>query len=139
MRGCRKILIAVNGCKEPLYHGLKLASDEKTWVTVIKVVPPYEGDLDLTGIKNIGDVLASESKKAISEIDNIAEAERALIKARIEEGEAYRKIIEVAREERCDIIIMGAPRRSWFRRILGDNVVERVIKQAPCPVLVVTP
>ncbi|MBI5205490.1 MAG: hypothetical protein HZA11_11285 [Nitrospirae bacterium] len=23
--------------------------------------------------------------------------------------------------------------------MLGDNVVERVIKQAPCPVLVVTP
>src|SRR3990167_9382854 len=118
MRGCRKILIAVNGCKEPLYHGLKLASDEKTWITVIKVVPPYKGDLDLTGIKNIGDVLASESKKAISEIDNIADAERALIKTRIEEGEAHKKIIEVALEERCDIIIMGAPRRSWFRRIL---------------------
>ncbi|MBI5205489.1 MAG: universal stress protein [Nitrospirae bacterium] len=110
MRGCRKILIAVNGCKDPLYHGLKLASDEKTWITVIKVVPPYKGDLDLTGIKNIRDVLASESKKAISEIDNIAEAERALIKTRIEEGEAHKKIIEVAHEERCDIIIMGTPR-----------------------------
>ncbi|MBI4690885.1 MAG: hypothetical protein HY754_11580, partial [Nitrospirae bacterium] len=60
MKGYRKILIAVNGSKEVLRQGLKLAYDEECWVTVIKVIPPYEGDLNLTGIKNIGDVLTSE-------------------------------------------------------------------------------
>jgi len=137
MKGYRKILIAVNGSKEVLVKGLQLASDEKCWVTVVKVLPPYEGDLNLTGIKNVEDVLNSEGPQVLSDIKNTAEAEGALIKTRLEEGNIHKKILEVAEEERCDLIIMGARKRNWIRKIFGDNVVEKVISQAPCPVLVV--
>jgi nucleotide-binding universal stress UspA family protein len=137
MKGYRKILIAVNGSKEVLVKGLQLASDEKCWVTVVKVIPPYEGDLNLTGIKNIEDVLDSEGHKVISDINSTAEAEGALIKTRLEEGDVHKKIVEVAEEERCDLIIMGARKRNWIRKIFGDNVVEKVINLAPCPVFVV--
>ena len=137
MKGYRKILIAVNGSKEVLVKGLQLASDEKCWVTVVKVIPPYEGDLNLTGIKNIEDVLDSEGRKVISDINSTAETEGALIKTRLEEGDVHKKIVEVAEEERCDIIIMGSRKRNWIRKIFGDNVVEKVINQAPCPVFVV--
>ena len=137
MKGYRKILIAVNGSKEVLVKGLQLASDEKCWVTVVKVIPSYEGDLNLTGIKNIDDVLDSETHKVISDINSTAEAEGALIKTRLEEGDIHKKIVEVAEEERCDLIIMGAKKRNWIRKIFGDNVVEKVINLAPCPVFVV--
>lgn len=137
MKGYRKVLIAINGSLNVLKEGLKLARDEKCWVTVVKVIPPYEGDLDLTGIKNIGDVLGSEGQKAISEIKDMAEMERTLIKTRLEEGEVHKKIIEVAEEERCDIIIMGAHKYNWIRKLFGDNVVKKVIDNSPCPVLIV--
>lgn len=137
MKGYRKILIAMNGNKEVLKNGLQLAGDEKCWVTVVKVIPPHEGDLNLTGIKNLEDVFSSGSDQVVSTMYETARAEGALIKARIEQGEIDRKIVEVAEEERCDVIIMGAKKRSWLRTIFGDNVVEKVIQQAPCPVLVV--
>ncbi|RJQ47130.1 MAG: universal stress protein [Nitrospiraceae bacterium] len=137
MRGYRKILIAVNGSKEVLTEGLKLAQDEKCWVTVVKVLPSYEGDLNLTGIKNIEDILNSNGHQALSDIKATAEAEGALIKTRMEEGEVHKKIIEVAEEERCDLIVMGAKKRNWIRKFFGDNVVEKVISLAPCPVFVV--
>lgn len=137
MRGYRKILIAVNGSLEVLNQGLRLASDEKCWVTVVKVIPPYEGDLDLVGIKNIEDVLNSNGQEAISAIKNTADSAGALIKTRLEQGSADRKIVEVAEEEACDLIIVGARKRHWLRKFFGDNVVEKVINQAPCPVLVV--
>lgn len=137
MKGYRKVLIAVNGSKNVLKEGLKLAGDEKCWVTVVKVIPAYEGDLNLTGIKNIEDVLNSESRKEISEINGAAYEEGALIKTRVEAGDVHRKIVEVAEEERCDVIILGAPKQGWLRKFLGDNVVEKVINQAPCPVFVV--
>ena len=137
MKGYRKILIAVNGSKDVLKEGLQLAHDERCWVTVVKVIPPYEGDLNLVGIKNIDALLNSEGTKAISEIKDIAKKEGALIKTRLEEGEVDKKIVEVAEDERCDLIIMGADKRSWIKKILGKNVVEKVINQAPCPVLVV--
>ncbi|MBI5408303.1 MAG: universal stress protein [Nitrospirae bacterium] len=138
MKGYRKILIAVNGSKEVLTQGLKLACDEKCWVTVVKVLPPNEGDLNLVGVKNIGDVLNSNCNKEIAEINSVADSEGALVKTRIEEGDVHKKIVEVAEAERCDVIIMGARKqRTWLRKFFGDNVVEKVVNSAPCPVLVV--
>jgi len=137
MKGYRKVLIAVNGTKEVLAEGLKLARDEKCWVTVVKVLPAYEGDLDLTGIKNVQDVLSSGASREIREIREIAEAEKALIKTRLETGNVPEKIVEVAEDERCDLIIMGGNKTNWFRKLFGKNVIEKVIRQAPCPVLVV--
>src|SRR3990172_2888750 len=85
MKGYRKVLIAVNGSTDVLKKGLQLAQDERTWVTVVKVIPAYDGDLELTGIKDIGDVLDSGARRIASEIGNTAETEGALIKTRIEE------------------------------------------------------
>jgi nucleotide-binding universal stress UspA family protein len=137
MKGCRKILIAVNGSKDVLRQGIKLAENERTWITVVKVIPENEGELNLTGVKNISNILKSCVADERSEIDSIAADERVLVKTRIEQGEPHRKIVEVAAEECCDVIIMGAKKRSWMRRLFGDNTVEKVISQAPCPVLVV--
>ena len=137
MKGYRKILIAVNGSKDALTQGLKLARDEKCWVTVVKVIPPHDGDLDLTGIKNIDDAFSSGAGREIKDIGEIAKQERMMVKTRLEEGKVCEKIVEVAEDERCDLIIMGSDRQNWFRRIFGENIVERVIEQAPCPVLVV--
>ncbi len=138
MRGYRKVLIAVNGSKEVLKQGIKLAQDEKTWITVVKVVQPYEGDLNLTGIKNLNDVLDDGANKALSDINMIADAEGALVKTRLEQGDVPQKIVEVAEEEKCDLIIMGSKKKKGIlSRIFGDHVVEKVINRAPCPVYVV--
>ncbi|MDO8281129.1 MAG: universal stress protein [Thermodesulfovibrionia bacterium] len=137
MRGYRKILIAVNGSKDVLTQGLKLAHDESCWVTVVKVIPANEGDFNLLGVKNIEDVLNSGSYGEVAEINSIAKTEGALIKTRLEEGEPYKKILEAAEEERCDVIIMGMKKRNWLRKLFGDNTVGKVINQAPCPVFVV--
>jgi nucleotide-binding universal stress UspA family protein len=138
MKGYRKVLIAVNGSSDVVKEGIQMAQDEKTWVTVLKVIPPNEGDLNLTGIKNIEDVLDSGARKALAEARGIADAESALIRTRLEEGAPAEKIVEVAAEERCDVIILGAKKKkSWLERLVGDQVIEKVIAQAPCPVFVV--
>jgi len=137
MKGYRKILIAVNGSKGVITQGLRLAQDEKCWVTVVKVVPPNDGDLNLIGIKNIEDVLDNGERKAIDEINAVSKDEGAIVKTRIEEGEIPQKIVEVAHDEKCDLIIMGTNKTSWLSRLFGKKVLEKVISQAPCPVLVV--
>lgn len=137
MKGYRKVLIAVNGNKEVLRKGLQLAGDERCWVTVVKVLPQNEGDLNLVGIKNIEDVMNNGQTQVVRSFREIAETEGALIKTRIEEGDVSRRIVEVAEEERCDVIVLGAQKRTWLRKIFGDNVVEKVIQGAPCPVLVI--
>jgi nucleotide-binding universal stress UspA family protein len=138
MKGYRKVLIALNGHKEVLQEGIKLAKDEKTWITVMKVLRPFDGNLDLTGIKNLDDVLDDGGGQAVRDIKKIAETEGALIKTRLEEGDVPQRIVEVAEEERCDLIIMGSKKKKGiWSRLFGDHVVEKVIDRAPCPVFVV--
>lgn len=127
----------MNGSTDVVKHGISLARDERTWVTVLKVVPAYEGDIDLTSIKNMDDVFLADGRKAISEVNRLAESEGAVIKTRLETGEIDRTIVEVAEEERCDLIIMGSQKKSFLARLFGQNIVEKVIANAPCPVFVV--
>ncbi len=138
MKGYRKVLIALNGSKEVLEQGIRLAKDEKTWITVVKVVQPFDGDLNLTGIKNLNDVLDDGGAAAVREINKTAEAEGALVKTRLEQGDVPQRIVEVAEEEKCDLIIMGSKKKKGIlSRLFGDHVVEKVIDRAPCPVFVV--
>jgi len=138
MKGYRKVLIALNGSKEVLEQGIKLAQDEKTWITVVKVVQPFDGDLNLTGIKNLHDVLDDGGNAAAAEIKQIAETEGALVKTRLEQGDVPDRIVEVAEEEKCDLIIMGSKKKKGIlSRLFGDHIVEKVIDRAPCPVYVV--
>ena len=138
MKGYRKVLIALNGSKEVLEQGIRLAQDEKTWITVVKVVQPFDGDLNLAGIKNLNDVLDDGGAAAVREINKTAEAEGALVKTRLEQGDVPQRIVEVAEEEKCDLIIMGSKKKKGIlSRLFGDHVVEKVIDRASCPVFVV--
>ncbi len=138
MKGYRKVLIALNGSREVLEQGIKLAKDERTWITVVKVLRPFDGELNLTGIKNLQDVLDDGAGKAVSDINEVAAAEGALVKTRLETGDVPDRIVEVAQEERCDLIIMGSKKKKgMFSRLFGDHVVEKVIDRATCPVFVV--
>ncbi len=138
MKGYKKILIALNGSPAVLQSGLHVAEDEKCWVTVVKVLPDYDGDLNLVGVQKIEDVLDSGARTVSEQIKETAEARRLMVKTRVEQGNVSERIVEAAEEERCDLIVIGAPKKkNILRKIFGDNTVERVLDKAPCPVLVV--
>jgi len=52
-------------------------------------------------------------------------------------GPAYRVIVELAQEWEAGLIIMGSHGRTGLKRLLMGSVTERVVGQAPGPVLVV--
>lgn len=135
MKDYKKVLIAVNGKMDVLTEGLKSVKDERCIVTVLKVVPSFEGDLGLVGVKNIGDVLNSDRDRLISEIEDVAKAKGAMVTTRVEEGDIQEKILEVAEEEQSDMIIMGNGKQNLVKKVLGMNVTEKVTNQAACPVI----
>jgi nucleotide-binding universal stress UspA family protein len=104
MRGFRRILVALDGSREILAPGLQLAGDEGCWTTVLKVMPENEGDLELTGIKDIDSVLTGEERQVRAAVRQSADDARVLVKSRVEEGGISERIVAVAAEERCDLI-----------------------------------
>jgi nucleotide-binding universal stress UspA family protein len=53
----------------------------------------------------------------------------------IADGEPGEEIVRVAKEHRCDLIVMGTHGRTGLSRLLMGSVAERVMRRAPCPVL----
>jgi len=136
----RKILVAVDGSessKNALHQAFKLANEEKCWITVTSVVPPYEGEIEILGIKDIRAALRRPCEDALTEVEKIAKTERMLVKTVCEEGEIYERIVDLADAENCDVIVMGRRGLRNIERMLVGRATARVIGHTQCDVLVV--
>ncbi len=59
------------------------------------------------------------------------------VELRVEIGHPFEQILEVAKGERVDMIVMGTHGRTGLAHIMLGSVAERVVRMAPCPVLTV--
>jgi nucleotide-binding universal stress UspA family protein len=136
----RKILVAVDGSessRNALLQAFRLAVDEKCWITVTSVVPPYEGEIEILGVKDIRAALRKPCEDALDEARKLAETERALIKTVCEEGDIHERIVDLADAENCDLIIMGRRGIRPVELMLVGVVTARVIGHTQRDVLVV--
>jgi nucleotide-binding universal stress UspA family protein len=72
--------------------------------------------------------------------DRLTEADRGELRGRavVEISDSPAKaIVDYARSEAIDLIVMGTQGRSTISQILVGSVAERVVRTAPCPVLTV--
>jgi len=51
-------------------------------------------------------------------------------------GVPFHEIIEMARAQQVDLIVMGTHGRTGLQHVLLGSVAEKVVRLAPCPVLV---
>jgi universal stress protein A len=54
-------------------------------------------------------------------------------------GIPYRKIVEVAEEEKRDLIVMTTHGRTGLSHLVMGSVAEKIVRTAPCPVLTIRP
>lgn len=53
------------------------------------------------------------------------------------EGEPFIEIIQLARKESVDLIVMGTHGRTGLDHILFGSTAEKVVRKSPCPVLTI--
>jgi nucleotide-binding universal stress UspA family protein len=56
-----------------------------------------------------------------------------------QQGDPARRIVDQAVETAADLVVIGTHGRGGFERLLIGSVAERVVRTAPCPVLLVPP
>jgi nucleotide-binding universal stress UspA family protein len=55
---------------------------------------------------------------------------------RILHGNPFVSIVQLAKDEAVDLIVMGTHGRTGLKHVLIGSVTERIVRKAPCPVLV---
>jgi len=97
------------------------------------VVKPDTGEEQL-----LSELIMQQAVKAETEFlapfvrDATIPIERSLLK-----GRPGKVIVEAATDRGADLIVMGTHGRSGFQRLIMGSVTERVLRSAPCPVVVV--
>ena len=52
------------------------------------------------------------------------------------QGDPANQIVQFAKEEDADLIVLGTHGRTGLKRLLMGSIAEAVVRRAPCPVLV---
>ncbi len=113
--------------------GLAIAKRHAGELVVLTVVEVPEGESLMTGRRAVR-ALQEPLERAVRYGETRGVPVHPVIKIahRISHG-----IVETAREEACNFIVIGQPRRqSWVERLVS-TVVERVLQNAPCQVAIV--
>jgi nucleotide-binding universal stress UspA family protein len=136
----RKILVAFDGSPSSvnaLRQTISLSRTEGGWIKVLAVVPTYEGDLELVGVRDPGRTIRGPAETLLKSAREIAREESAIILTGIEQGKVYERIVGVAGDENCDLVVLGRRGMNKLERMLMGSVTARVIGHSGKDTLVV--
>lgn len=111
-------------------------------MVVLAVASPEPVTLSTEGVLPEIDI-AAQLKQAEEDVRRIADAAaREGVDCATLTGYAYApagEIVDTARRTRCDLIFMGSHGRRGLSRVLAGSVTQRVLAEAPVPVMVYRP
>ena len=123
-----------------LTYAAAVAAWYESQLDVLHVVPAFD-DAPVSRHTGAGESSHPTSRQAIdSEIRRSIESVGAAgLKPTVlaQEGPAHELIVDRARTQGADLLVMGTHGRSGFNRLLLGSVTEKVLRTAPCPVLTV--
>lgn len=144
----RRILVPVDGSatsKLGLAEALKLAQSDGARLRVVNVVDesmavPATDLIPITGMPELIDALKESGTNALKAAATAAA--RKHVKAECIQRESFGRpvsdvILAEARKWRADLLVMGTHGRRGINRLLLGSDAERVLREAPAPVLLV--
>jgi universal stress protein A len=127
-----------------LNHALFFAERFSAKIDVLHVwdVPPsVNADMMVMsdeGPQSMSNVLLHGANKEMNQfLADLTTEQRARVAIKVEHGDAVPTIIEVAARDGYDLVVMGTHGRTGLSQLLMGSVAEKVVRQAPCPVLTV--
>lgn len=137
----KEILVPVDfsACsKKALAYAVALARQFQARITVL-----YTVDFEIAAADVDIDVPQVRKKLCLNGGRQLARLVRETIGCQIEAdtlvrtGQPFAQIIEAARARKVDLIIMATHGNSGITRFFIGSTTERVVRHAPCPVLIV--
>jgi nucleotide-binding universal stress UspA family protein len=137
--GCyRTILVAIDGSPDAeaaLHHAVSLARDQHAKLVLLTVMPPPTPQMPGPGMAppppaDPEEVFARILRDAADALpDDVG------VQTRLVRGKPGRRIIEVASESCCDLIVMGFHGHGRLHQALAGSVSDTVLRASHLPVL----
>ncbi len=122
-------------------HALLHASKQKAKLVVVHVVHRMPQDYQFLVVAmtpaQIYGALKERAEQKLARLRSEARGKGIKCDAVIRDGQPFVQIIRCARDVKADIIVMGSHGRSGLAQVLIGSVTEKVIRKAPCSVLIV--
>ncbi|MBI4428843.1 MAG: universal stress protein [Ignavibacteriales bacterium] len=140
----RRILVPIDFSeysKNALKYAIPFAHQFLASIDLLYVVEPaiYPADFSFgqVGFPNVEEELR---KRGTEELESLMKKEigrRLPARFSVRTGKPFYEINQYAREEDVDLIIIATHGHSGMEHILFGSTAEKVVRKAPCPVLVV--
>lgn len=139
-----KILVAFDGSPhsiQALDIAVKMAKKFQTEISLIYVYSIQgfaltQFEMQVEGTARWVELEHQGGENILKEGQEIAHSKGLKIKTLLKEGHIVEEILKIAREEKMDLIILGARGLSRMKEMLLGSVSVGVTRHAPCPVLV---
>ena len=140
----KRILVPVDfseHSKKALNYAIPFARQFNAELSVLYVVEPaiYPADLSFgqVGLPNLEEELRSKGEEDLAELVAGTVPEDVRVAAMVRTGLPFVEIISYARDENIDLIVVATHGHTGVEHILFGSTAEKIVRKAPCPVLVV--
>ena len=143
----RKILIATDGSDSSAKssrHGIKLAKSLGSDVLVLYVINEMAISKVIVALirkdfseEDLRKTLKTSAEKIVREVCKMGEASGVLVEPLIKEGDPALRILDTARIEGVDLILMGSHGESGISSKLIGSVAQKVLNWSETPVMIV--
>jgi nucleotide-binding universal stress UspA family protein len=142
----KRILVPIDfseHSKNALQYAISFAGKFNSELILVYVVEPtiYPADFSFgqVAVPSIENELRERGKVELDNLVNALIGESSTVKTIVRTGKPYLEIIKTAAEEDIDIIIIATHGHSGVEHLLFGGTTEKVVRKAPCPVLIVRP
>jgi nucleotide-binding universal stress UspA family protein len=137
-RRFRRILVTTDfseGTPDALSYAFSVAQENEAEVTLLHVLNGLTADVSgkyreslIDGVrKQLDDLVPSEARNWCD------------VTTRVENGVPYRIILRTLEDEKIDLLVMNIHGKGMLDRALLGSTAERVVRVAPCAVMLIPP
>ena len=122
-------------------HALLHAEKHTAKLVVVHVVHRMPKDYQFLIVAmtpaQIYEALKERAEQKMARLAKEAKSKGIACEGLIRDGQPFVQIIRCAREVKADMIVMGSHGRTGLAQTLLGSTAEKVVRKAPCPVLVI--
>jgi nucleotide-binding universal stress UspA family protein len=140
----KRVLVAYDFSSDSevaLSYGLSFAEQYGAELHVLHVVSPRPKEIapELSLLPLASETAFSKAVAALKTAVPHVEVGGSLVHHAVREGQPYREVLAYAEDHAVELVCMGARGTGFGMRALFGSNADRVLRQAPCPILIARP